>query len=200
MTYSQYIEVPGRSAPLDLTEALTVPTYKQRTLSVTLECSDNDRAQRKNLIKTLFTKIYGKHMRIKLPDFNINQYLIGRPQIEVVCNDMCHAIVNITVPCDPFIYSTNTLDTYTATSEETAVTIKSAGDMTVVPKITVSGEVNIKFYEYDIGGNPTKTYNYNLTDGTYILPALTVDNFKRTVHISGNGTIKITHKVGELFW
>lgn len=196
---TQYIEVPGRSTPLDLTEALALPTYKQRTLSVTLECSNNDRAYRKDLIKTLFTQIYGKHMEIVLPDFKYDQYIIGRPQIEVACNDMSHAIINITALCDPFIYSPNTIDTYTATNEETAVTIKSAGKMTVVPKITVSGEINIKFFEYDIGANPTKIYSYSLTDGTYILPTLTVGNFKRTIHISGNGTIKITHKVGELF-
>lgn len=197
---TQYVDVPGRSAPLDLTDTFSLPSYKQRTLSATIECSDYDRAYRTALIKNLFSQMHGKLLHLQLPDFGVTQYLVGRPQLDIVCNDLAHAIVNITALCDPYIYSSSTIDMYTVTDEETPVTVSGAGDMTEVPKITVSDEVNIKFYEYDIGAIPVKTYSYNLTAGTHILPALTVGSGRRTIHISGSGTVRITHKVGTLFW
>ena len=197
---TQYVDVPGRSAPLDLTDVFTLSSYKRRELTATVECSGGDRVYRTMLIKSLFTKMHGKLLQLQLPDYNESQYLVGRPNLEVVCNDLAHAIVNIDALCDPFIYSSPTVDTYTATNDEMCVTVSGAGDMIVVPKIVVSDEVNIKFHDYDVDARPVKTYSYHLTKGTHMLPELIINSYNgRTIYISGSGTVQISHKVGTLF-
>lgn len=187
-----FIEVPGRYAPLDLTDYTTdgQPYYGNASLDAILESSEGDRAARQGRIDELVNNFDGKSITIVHPD-HPNHYLIGRVQIRPQYNDMAHAAVQISAVCDPWLYKTNeTIYTLTASNTEKTVTLTNSGRLAVVPSVTLTGS-NKFMLAFD-------NHMWNLSSGDHILPDLYLTPGSHDLTYTGSGTIKIAYREAVL--
>lgn len=187
---TNYVDVPGGGL-LDLSSVLTAgePAYNARTLKVTLENSDGDRAYREQLIRGIITELDGYRKQIRLPD-DPNHYLEGRIRVKREYNDLAHAAVTISATCDPWLY--NNLEsegTLTAKTQAQTETLVNSGRRTVVPVIVVTG------------GPVTLVFNTNtwtLSAGAYQLPDFVLAPGEHELTFSGTGTIQVTYREAVL--
>lgn len=183
-----YVEVAGRDGDIDLSTALTdgEPKYGNRTLTVTLERSDESRLAREARIDNIINVLDGRKEKIYLPD-DAMHYLIGRLHIQKDYNDPAHAAVTITAICDPWRYAgTEKLITLTAITEEQSYDLENEGRMPVIPVITVSnGTIDLT----------CGTESWSLEAGIYQLPSLQLIGYKtKTVTYSGSGKLEIEYR------
>lgn len=187
-----FLDVPGRYAPLDVSDYLTdgQPYYGSARLDATLESSEGDRAARQTRIDAMVNNLDGKSVTIVHPD-HPNHYLVGRIQIYPQYNNWAHASVLIGAVCEPWLYSSKeTTHTLTASSTNKTASITNNGRLAVVPSVTVSGS-----------GTFTLTYGqktWNLSAGDHILPDLYITPGAHTVTYKGSGTMKITYREAVL--
>ena len=181
------VEVPGRSAPLDLSTALTdgEPTYGSRTLKVTLESSEGDRLAREARISQMVNGLDGYRMNIELPD-DLGRYLSGRVHVERLYNDEAHASVRVTAVCDPWRYAKDeTVVALQATDVEQTAILTNQGRLGVVPLLVVTeGDVLITF----------GAFSWALGAGSYALPDLYLKYGEYPVKFSGSGVLTLTYR------
>lgn len=111
-----FVNVPGRYAPLDLSTYLTdgQPYYGNANLAVTLESSEGTRDQRLTRIEALTNALDGRRMQIIHPD-HPDRYLVGRVQVNPDYNDLAHCAVKLSAVCEPWLYNaTETVTKVTA--------------------------------------------------------------------------------------
>lgn len=188
-----FVTVPGRSGPLDLSTVLTdgEPIYGARTLTATLENSEGTREDREQLISIMTNWLSGWRMNIVHPDFP-NYYLTGRVHIEKLYSDLAHAAVAVTAICDPWKYAENeTLVVLTASAEEKTALLPNEGRMTVVPLLTIEGEDASVLLAFGAA-------SWALGPGTYQLPDLRLQQGGAIMTYSGTGTIKLTYREAVL--
>lgn len=188
-----FVTVPGRSGPLDLSTVLTdgEPVYGARTLTATLECSEGTREDREQLISIMTNWLNGWRMNIVHPDFP-GYYLTGRVQIEKLYSDLAHAAVAVTAICDPWKYAEDeTLVSLTASAETQTALLPNEGRMTVVPLLTIEGEGASVLLAFGAA-------SWALGPGTYQLPDLRLQQGGATVTYSGTGAIKLTYREAVL--
>lgn len=185
------VQVPGRSAPLDLSTALTdgEPTYGSRTLKATFESSEGSRLAREARISQMTNALDGYRMNIVLPD-DPDHYLSGRIQVERLYNDEAHASVRVTATCDPWRYAKDeTVVTLQATDVEQTATLTNLGRLGIVPLLNViQGDVLLKF-----GGA-----SWALSPGSYALPDLYLKYGEHAVTYSGAGVLTFTYREAVL--
>lgn len=185
------VEVPGRSAPLDLSTALTdgEPTYNSRTLVVTLESSEGNRLAREARISQMTNALDGYRMNIELPD-DAGHYLSGRIRVERLYNDEAHASVRVTATCDPWRYAKDeTVVTLQATDVEQTAILTNSGRLGVVPLLVITGgDVLITF----------GTASWALGAGSYALPELYLKYGEHPVKFSGSGVLTLTYREAVL--
>lgn len=101
-----FMDVPGRYAPLDLSTVLTdgLPYYGSAALDVGLESSEGTRAERQKRIDYLVNRFDGMQTRIVHPD-HPDQYLVGRVQVVPDYNDLAHCSVSLTAVLEPWFYN-----------------------------------------------------------------------------------------------
>lgn len=187
-----FLEVPGRYAPLDLTDYTTdgQPYYGNASLGAVLESSEGDRAARQARIDELVNTFDGKSITIVHPD-HPNHYLVGRVQIRPQYNDMAHAAVQLSAVCDPWFYKAEkTAKTVTASSTEKTVSLTNDGRLAMVPDVTVtgSGTLTLKYGEH----------SWNLSAGEHILPDLYLTPGTHTLTYKGSGTLTISYREAVL--
>lgn len=161
-----FVDRPGGNGSWDLSTAMTddQPTYYDRTLTVTLECSEGTRMTRKAEIRRMVGLLDGRRLNIVLPD-DPDYYVTGRIHVDVDYNDLAHASVTVTAVCDPWMYKQNeTIYQLTAGSNKTIKLINS-GQLALVPTIVVIG-ANA---QVDLTFNAAKI---SLGAGTYRWPEL----------------------------
>ena len=97
------VQVPGRDGLIDLMPGLTdgVPRYKQRELTIRLECSESDRAYRIGLIDDIVNLLDGYTFRFVLPD-DPTRAIRGKASVAVDYNDINHCSVTVSAVCDPW--------------------------------------------------------------------------------------------------
>lgn len=181
------IEVPGSSAPLDLSTSLTngEPTYGSRTLTATFESSEGSRLAREARISQMTNALDGYRMNIVLPD-DKERYLSGRVQIERLYNDEAHASVRVTAVCDPWRYAREeTVVTLQATEEAQTAVLVNPGRLGVVPLLAVTGGEVLLFYG---------TASWALGVGTYALPDIYLLYGEHTITFSGSGVLTFTYR------
>jgi len=181
------IEVPGSSAPLDLSTSLTngEPTYGSRTLTATFESSEGSRLAREARISQMVNALDGYRMNIVLPD-DKERYLSGRVQIERLYNDEAHASVRVTAVCDPWRYAREeTVVTLQATEETQTAVLVNPGRLGVVPLLAVTGGEVLLAYG---------TASWALGVGTYALPDIYLLYGEHTVTFSGSGVLTFTFR------
>lgn len=136
-----YVERPGGDGSWDLSTALTggVPRYKNRSLTVTLECSEGAREDREMLINEMVNQLDGLEWPIVLPD-RPDYYLQGRVHVAVTLSSPAYAAVTVTATCEPWLYAAKeTIKELTASDAEQTVLLTNYGRRTVVPRLTVAG-------------------------------------------------------------
>ncbi len=165
---TQYIEKSGGDGSWDLSTVLTdgIPRYKDRNLTITLECSEGTRDDREEIIQEMVNTLDGLEWHIVLPD-RPEHYLVGRLHIAVNYNDLAHAMVTVTGVVEPWFYrNTESIVVLTApiTSSTDAATfyLWNRGRKVATPVLTVNGTAHLTF----------KGLHQNLETGTYTWPAL----------------------------
>lgn len=165
---TNYVEKTGGDGSWDLSTAQTdgIPRYKNRTLTVTLECSNGTRGDREALINEMVNTLDGLEWQIVLPD-RPDHYLFGRLHIAVNYSDHAHAMVTVTGNVEPWLYEEReTVVVLTAPitiSTETATfRVWNAGRKVVCPILEVKGVARLTFGDFST----------NLTTGTYEWSAL----------------------------
>lgn len=162
---TNFITVPGRiKGPLDASTALTdgEPIYGSRTLSATFENSNGTRQERTERISKMVNQLNGRRFEIIHPDFP-DHYLVGRVTVKTEYNDMAHCAVSLTAICEPWKYSKmETVNSWPSL-------LYNGGGMTVVPKITVTGNACSAWVVC-----LDRNVSVYLTAGTHILPELAI--------------------------
>lgn len=190
---TNYVEKPGGDGSWDLSTVMTdgLPRYKDRALTVTLECSEGTREERQENIGHMVNLLDGLVHDIVPPDYP-SHYLTGRVHVVQEYNDLAHAAVTITAVCSPWLYrKTETVVTLTAYSTVQEATIKNTGRLAVAPKITVTGENADVHISYGTRGVSLSAgvYEWNwlvLTPGTHVL------------WYDGTGTVEIKYREAVL--
>lgn len=190
---TSYVDKPGGDGSWDLSTALTdgIPRYKDRTLTVTLECSAGDRPYREALINDLVNLLDGLEWPVVLPD-RPNHYLTGRLHVAVNSNSLAYAKVTVTGVCAPWFYGENeTVVTLVAAAAEQTAVVRNGGRRIMVPSITVTGDEAevLLFYGTD---------SLALSAGTYKWPTLKLTPGDHVLKYSGTGTVAITYREAVL--
>ena len=196
---TNYVERTGGDGSWDLSTVLTggIPRYKDRTLTITLENSQGDRASRDKAISAMVNLLDGMEWPIVPPDYP-DHYLLGRVHVAVNYSDLAHAMVTVTATCQPWLYrARETVVVLTApitASTETAnFYIRNDGRKVVIPKLTVKGKASLDFNGAELN---------NLTTGTYTWPDLQLapglNKLEYTGSYNGTDTLTLTYREAVL--
>lgn len=190
---TNYVEKSGGDGSWDLSTAMTdgIPKYKDRTLTVTLECSEGDRLSREEKICQMVNQLDGMRVDIELPD-DETHHVNGRLHVARNYNDMAHAAVTVTATCKPWKYSnTEKRRDLAASTSVQATTLINLGRRAVVPLITISGEDASVALTY---GSLTKT----MSAGSYQWPDLLLTPGSHVLQYKGTGSVSITYREAVL--
>lgn len=192
-----FVTVPGRFAPLDLSTYLTdgQPYYDSRSLEAVLESSEGDRLEREDRINLMVNHLDGRSMNIYLPD-DPAHYVVGRVQVQPDYNDPAHCTVKVSAVCEPWRYAAEeTVHTLNATTAQQSAKLINSGRLAVVPTLEVTGTVHLTFgvSSWDLSAGTYSLPDLYLTPGTgLVMPGV------HEVFYSGAGTVKITYREAVL--
>lgn len=192
-----YVEKPGGDGSWDLSTVTTdgVPRYKDRTLTVTLECSQGTREEREELISYMVNLLDGLEWEIVLPD-HPNHYIVGRVHVAVDHNSRGYAAVTVTGTCNPWLYRRH--ETVVALDHfrfyVSIHTLRNSGRMPVVPRIEVletdADGVGLSFGEqYD---------HVSLGVGVYVWPEMHLTPGTHELRFVGMGKVNIIYREAVL--
>lgn len=128
-----FVSVPGRFAPLDLSTVLTdgQPYYGSASLSATLESSEGTREERQQRIEQMVNLLDGYTMQIIHPD-HPDRYLVGRAQVTPDYNNLVQARVQVTAVCEPWLYNAaETVKRVTLPQEQELANLANIPDTTL---------------------------------------------------------------------
>lgn len=185
-----FLDVPGRYAPLDLTDYLTdgQPYYGSASLEATLESSEGTRDDRQTRIMEMVNALDGHTTTIIHPD-HPEHYLVGRVQIYPQYSDPAHAAVQIKAVCEPWLYKAEeTVVQKTASTTAQSVWLANSGRLAVVPTVTLTGTVTLTY----------GAHSWTLNEGEHLLPDLYLTPGTHQVTYKGSGTITITYREAVL--
>lgn len=190
---TNYVEKSGGDGSWDLSTVLTngLPRYKNRTLTVTLECSKWNRDKREILINELVNLLDGLEWKIVLPD-RPDHYLEGRLHVAVTRSDLSYAAVTVTGVCAPWLYSARETVVELTNIGPTHQTVQliNQGRMAVSPRLTTSDD-----------GIVILVYNglqATIKDGVFEWPALLLTPGYHTVEYWGTGKLTISYREAVL--
>lgn len=113
-----FVSVPGRFAPLDLSTVLTdgQPYYGSAKLAATLESSEGTREERQSRIDHLVNLLDGYTAKIIHPDFP-GKYMVGRVEVATDFNGLANCSVQLSATLEPWLYNDEeTVETTTVPS------------------------------------------------------------------------------------
>lgn len=189
---TNYVDRPSGDGSWDLSTALTdgIMRYRDRELTVSLECSEGTRQEREAAIRHMINQLDGLRWQIRLPDDDFH-HVVGRVRVIREYNDLAHAAVTVTAVCEPWKYSnTETLVALAATSNKQTVQLINNGRRAVVPTLTVANGGSV-LLEYG-------TASRALSAGTYQWPELLLTPGSHAVRHSGSGTVTISYREAVL--
>ena len=188
-----YVEKAGGDGSWDLSTSLTdgIPRYKDRSLTITLECSQGTREDRERLIDEMVNNLDGFTWSIVPPD-KPGHYLTGRVHVAVNYSDLAHAAVTIKATCGPWIYrEKETIVVLTGPTALEEYTLRNSGRLVVVPQITMTGaRVSLRF------GEASHVFT---SPGTYEWPEMALTPGAHTLrHSISDGTVTIRYREAVL--
>lgn len=165
---TNYVEKTGGDGSWDLSTAQSggIPRYRDRTLTVPLECSNGTREEREELINEMVNSLDGLEWKIVLPDRS-DHYLFGRLHVAVNYSDLAHAMVTVTGTVEPWLYKeretiVELAAPITISTDAATFYLWNGGRKVVTPLLAVNGTAHLTF-------NGVHT---SLTTGSYKWPAL----------------------------
>ena len=185
-----FVDVPGRFAPLDLSTALTdgEPYYGSATLEAVLESSEGTREERQARTDEMINTLDGYLVQIIHPD-HPGRYMRGRVQFFPEYNDLVHCRVTVFAICDAWLYSSaEKVITKSLTATAQTVNLPNTGRLSVVPTISVSANATLVY----------KDKTWTLGKGTHQLPELYLTPGTHAVTCSGSGTVAFTYREAVL--
>ncbi|MBE6976217.1 MAG: hypothetical protein E7439_03345 [Ruminococcaceae bacterium] len=199
---TNYVERAGGDGAWDLSTVMTdgIPKYKDRNLTVTLECSKGTRADREQLVRDMVNLLDGLEWEIIPPD-RLEYYLVGRLHVAVRQNDHAYAAVTVTGVCRPWLYRKRPTKYYLdlAQRPKPVLTVRNGGRLAVVPTVTVTG-ANA---DICLGlGDPQEANDYvevsGLPPGTYKLPDMLLRPGTHEFYVTGSGELTISFREAVL--
>lgn len=189
-----YVEKPGGDGSLDLSTVITdgVPSYKDRTITAKLECSNGTRDEREELIGHLVNLLDGMEVKIIPPD-HPNHYLVGRLHVAEDHNNLAYAAVTVTGTVRPWLYrrAETVVELVHSLAYPSIHTLRNSGRLTVVPTITVADDAE------DVGLAFGNTYTY-FGPGVYKWPELILTPGNHELRFAGKGHVTITYREAVL--
>lgn len=188
---TNYVEKTGGDGSWDWSTVMTdgIPRYKDRSLSITLECSEGTRSDRETLLSGLVNQLDGLEWEVTLPD-QTDYYIVGRLHVIVNYSDLAHCSVTITGMCRPWLYKkAMTVVVLNATSTQKSAILVNAGRLALVPFLEVEE------------GSITLTYGTSstaLSEGTYEWPTLLLTPGNHPIKYQGTGTLTISYREAVL--
>lgn len=183
------VDMPDRDGEIDQSEELRGRvSYKNRALSFSFICTAHQSTWA-NLREEIAGFVHGKRLKIIDPD-TPNHYYVGRCTLEEPSyKGAAIMFLEVTVDADPYrLSNTETKVSKSVSSGSTVSLINSI--MPVVPTITVSASMTIKF----------GSFSTSLASGsTYRVPEITLENGTNTISVTdGSGTITFTYRQGAI--
>lgn len=175
-----YVDIPGGNSSLDLTEAVSGVTFSDGQIAFKFTFSrEDERSRMKN-------DLHGKRMKIILerePEY----YYDGR----LFCKEGEYAGNIFELYIDARIAPYKQERQMTIHKEE----IVSAKDivllndrMPAMPSITVAGNIGISY----------NGCSFRFTDGTYVVPEITLLEGANRLHVSGRGSLQLQYRKGKI--
>lgn len=190
---TNYVEKSGGDGSWDLSTVMTsgIPRYKNRTLTVELECSCWNRDKREELVNEFVNLLDGLEWKIILPD-RPGHYLEGRLHVAVKQSSLAYAAVTVTGVCAPWLYSSRetVLEMNDTSSTPKELQLINRGRLAVTPRLIGSDNSNVTVQYGDI-----KTVVKN---GVYEWAGLLLTPGRHTVKYSGTGPLKIVYREAVL--
>lgn len=183
------VDMADRDGAIDQSEALRGRvSYKNRALSFAFICTAKQSTWA-DLREEIAGFVHGKRIKIIDPD-TPNHYYIGRCTLEEpTYKGMAIMFLTVTVDADPYRLSNTETKVSKSVSTGTNVSLVNSA-MPVVPTITVSANMTIKF----------GSFSASLTSGsTYRIAEITLEPGTNTISVTaGSGTITFTYRRGAI--
>lgn len=186
---TKMISVDGRDGDLDLSEALYGGIrYENRTLEFDFELLDGTYNSRLETIAAVLQEVHGKRLEVTLDDEK-DFYFVGRCRVKKYKNDASMGSMTIEVDADPYrLKVVDTIRTASVVNDTVDIICQNLGMKTVVPVITVTGNVAITFDEI----------TNNLTTGSYEINTIKFKTGANYVRVSGTGDVVFTFREARL--
>lgn len=188
---TKYVEKTGGDGSWDWSTVMTdgLPRYEDRSLTITLECSEGTRATRETLVRQMVNQLDGLEWEVTLPD-HTDYYLTGRLHVAVNYNDLAHCSVTVTGTCRPWLYKkTEKVIVLTATTTEKSASLINEGRLALVPTLEVAnGTVTLVY-----GAAST-----SMSAGTYEWPTLLLTPGNHQIKYKGSGTLTVSYREAVL--
>ena len=180
------VEIKGADGVLDLSEVLTGDIlYNNRTITLTFEMMDD--TDYYDLVSNISNYLHGRIVTISLTN-DEDYYYVGRASISQWQCIKRQGIIVITVDAEPYKYSvTETTMIVNVANQTKKITLQNSRKR-VCPMLNVTGTITLT-----ING-----VNYKLAEGKQQLSNFGLVEGNNVVKVSGNGTLTITYRQGEL--
>ena len=180
------VNIKGSDGVLDLSEVLTGDiVYNNRTIKLTFEMMDD--TDYYDLISNISNYLHGKKITVTLTN-DEDYYYVGRASIS---NWECvkrQGKIVIDVDCDPYKYAVTETTMMVNVANQTKTITLSNSRKRVCPNLNVTGTITLTIddAEYELSEGQQQLVNFRLIEGN------------NTIKVSGNGTLTINYRQGEL--
>ena len=180
------VEIKGADGVLDLSEVLTGDIlYNNRTITLTFEMMDD--TDYYDLISDISNYLHGRIVTITLTN-DEDYYYVGRASINKWQCVKRKGTIVITVDAEPYKYSvTETTMIVNVANQTKTITLQNSRKR-VCPMLNVTGTITLTIngVQYELAEGKQQLSNFRLVEGNNV------------VKVSGNGTLTITYRQGEL--
>lgn len=174
-----YVDVPGRSGTLDLTESLYGLTYKDRIVEASFYCKEYDT----DFYTLLLRKYQGKIVKLFLSE---ELFFEGRLELSDFSRFGKGGQVSIRANCHPFrFFKEKTFVEVSSTTNEKEVILKNR-QMPSLVEMTTSADISVKY----------SNNNYSFNKGKHILPFALCEGDTK-IKVQGASALLFEYQEGE---
>ena len=180
------VEIKGADGVLDLSEVLTGDIlYNNRPITLTFEMMDD--TDYYDLISNISNYLHGRIVTISLTN-DEDYYYVGRASISQWQCIKRQGIIVINVDAEPYKYAVTETTMIVNVANQTKTITLQNNRKRVCPMLNVTGTITLT-----ING-----VNYKLAEGKQQLSNFRLVEGNNVIKVSGNGTLTITYRQGEL--
>lgn len=200
--YVTFIEIPGSSDVIDLTEILTGDIeYKQRKITLKLESAHGKDSYYSDFSK-LSNYMHGKKMKI-IFNKDSGYYWIGRIKVTGSDPKFYGSTITVEATVDPYKYETqSSLEPWLWDSFSFVDgIIRDYFDITVPGSLTIVGRRKRVCPKIICSGAMTVTYlgnTYQLTAGENLITDIFIGEGEHVLTFGGSGTVSVDYQGGSL--